>query len=177
MKKILTMIVLISWLCVSLMSPYAFGEDESVASIIGCKDFILSFNYYAAISNLGHTLSKDKAEEIRYLTDSVIFKTVYNGCEILTLDLTADVEWVRVIHCTWSMSTPGASAYSDDFVFLLMEVLCACGMETNDIADVLQELGSNGFEIGDSGESIVNGIKVSYSVKTGIGVSFTIERV
>ena len=176
MKKPLAMIVLISLLCVSLMSPCAFGEDVSAASIIGCKDFLLSFNYYATIAGLGHTLSTDKADEIHYFSDSVMFKTVFNGCEILTLDLTADAEWVQTIHCSWSISSPGASAYSDDFVYLLMEVLCACGMETNDIADVMQELGSNGFEIGDSGESIANGIKVSYNVKTGIGVSFTIER-
>ncbi len=155
-------------------------EDTSAASdgesLIKTSDFLQSFNLYAAISNLGHTMTTDSAEISRF-SDSVMLKTVFNGCEILSLDLTSDSEEVIEIHCTFSTSIPGASKYQDDFIYLLMEVLAACGMETNSIADLFTEIGvKNEFNIGDSGEAIADGIKVSYSVSTGIGLSFIIEK-
>lgn len=152
-------------------------NDRQAVILISTEDFLFSFNFCATSLGTGHALSPEKAEISRF-SDSVLLKTVFNGCEVLSLNLTPNSKKVTAIHCTWSTSVPGSAKYADDFVYLLMEVLNACGMKTSDISDVLMELGAkNAFNVGDSNAVIVDGIKVKYDVTSYTGVEFVIERV
>lgn len=172
MKKSLSVALILALLCVTLCPAYA-----DTSSLIATQEFLLQFSIYAAVLNTGHVLSTDTADEITHLPDMVLFKTIFNKCEILSLILTPDGTDISTIKCTWSTLVPGASAYSEDFIYLLMEVLCACGLDTDSISDVLIELGANNtFDVGDSGEAITNGIKISYEVTSTFGVSFQIEK-
>ena len=148
----------------------------SRAALINTKEFLLNFNLYAATTNLGHTLSLDNAEISRF-SDQTLLKTVFNGCEVLALNLTPDTTQVLSIRCTWSTLAPGSSKYSDDFACLLMETLCACGLDTSSISDVFLKIGFlDACEVGDKGDVTIKGIRVSYEVTSSVGVSFLIEK-
>ena len=177
MKKMSSAILAVVILCFVICPFFASAASTSDNSLIGTNDFLLYFNLYAASTNLGHTLSTESADEIAHFPDHVMFKTIFNGCEILTLILSADSSMVTSIKCTWSTLTPGADKYSDDFLYLLMEVLCSCGLSTDSIADVFTTLGANNaFDVGDSGNMTVDGIEIGYEVTSAFGVSFTIKR-
>ena len=152
-------------------------KNRQAVGLISTEDFLFSFNFCAASLGTGHALSTEEVEISRF-SDSVLLKTVFNGCEVLSLNMTPDSKEVTTIHCTWSTSVPGSTKYADDFVYLLMEVLNACGMKTGDISEVLMELGAkNAFNVGDSNAVIVDGIKVKYDVTSYTGVEFVIERI
>ena len=172
MKKLLSVVLIVALSCIALFPAYAADDN-----LIATDEFLVQFTLYAALLNTGHALSTENADEITHFSDMVLFKTIFNKCEILSLILTPDGKEVTSIKCTWSTLTPGASAYSEDFIYLLMEVLCACGMDTDSIADLLVDLGmNNAFDVGDSGEATNDGIKVSYEVTSTFGVSFKIEK-
>ena len=155
---------------------YANASVESREKLIDTEDFLLKFNFCAALLNSGHVLSTENSE-ISRLSETVLLKTIFNGCEVLSLNLTPDSKEVITVHCSWSISIPGSSKYSDDFIYLLMESLNACGMEADTISDVLLKLGGqDAYNIGDSNDVTINGIKVRYEVTSATGVSFTIER-
>lgn len=171
MKKLLSIILTFAILSVFVCPAYAY--DKTLGDT---KEFLLKFALYSSAMNLGHSLSIEEADELSYLPDYVLFKTIFNDCEILSLILTRDVKDIKYIKCTWSIDSRGATAYADDFLYLLMEVLCACGMETDSIAEVFSQFGGNGsFDVGDKGEATFDGIKVSYEVTSTFGVSFLIE--
>jgi len=160
-----------------LLSDSTFLNDRQAVILISTEDFLFNFNFCATSLGTGHALSPENAEISRF-SDSVLLKTVFNRCEVLSLNLTSDSKKVTAIHCTWSTSVPGSANYADDFIYLLMEVLNACGMKTGDISDVLIELGAkNAFNVGDSNAVIVDDIKVKYDVTSYTGVEFVIERV
>lgn len=151
-------------------------KDESDMRLTTTEDFLTEFNAGAALMETGHALYVDSAETSRF-SDSVLMKTVFNNCEILSLNLSADSNDVMSVKCTHSLIVPGASAYDDDFVYLLIEAMYGCGIDADSILDVLSDTGF--FEhhsIGDSGEATMQDIKISYEVTSVFGVSFTIEK-
>lgn len=171
MKKVMP-VVLFAILIMSMISADATGQP-----LITTAEFLINFNLYASMLGLGHELSTDSAE-ISTFSDSVLLKQVINGCEIVSLNLSPDSKSVTSIRCTWSTLAPGSYKYSDDFIYLLMEVLMACGLESDGISDVFLNIGiSDNFNVGDSGERVADGIRVSYEVTSTYGVSFTIIRV
>lgn len=153
------------------------GQGSAKESLIKADDFFYNFNFYAALLNTGHSLSLDNVDEISRLTDSVLYKTIFNKCEILSLDLSTDATEIQSVHCTWAKDMPCSQTHLKDFLVLLMESLLACGFEENTAKEIFDYLGgSSEFNIGDSNETTIDGIKVGYKVERGIGVSFKIER-
>lgn len=171
MKKMVSVILIMVVLGIIHCPVFAAASE-----LVSIDDFLLTFNYCAALSHYGHELSTDNTEISRF-SNHVLLKAVYNGCEILSLNLNPDSTKVMSVKCTYSMSVPGSSKYSDDFLCLLTETLSACGMNTNSIADVYSNLGLNSqTSIGDSGDVTVSGIRVSYEVTKTYGLSIEIKR-
>lgn len=149
------------------------GEDYLVST----EDFIFYFNFYGAFAGDGHELSVDKAFDYTKMGDEILFKTIFNDCEILSIWLSSDALQVKSISCTWARNTSGADEYMNDFLQMLMETLLACGMESDSVSSMFKSFGeTNAFNVGDKGEMTIDGIKVSYEVTSFAGVSFTIER-
>ena len=114
--------------------------------------------------------------EISRFSDSVMVKSVFHQCEILSLTVDSDIQYVTEIRCTLSTASRLSSLYMDDFVYMLMEALMACEMESSSISEVMLKLGiDNNFQVGDSGEIVKDGIRIKYSVTKAFGISFTIE--
>jgi len=152
-------------------------KKEADVPLVSLEDFVYYFNFYGALFGDGHELSIENISDSEKVGDEILFKTIFNDCEVLTLMLSADVSEVKSIHCTWVSNMQGASDYMIDFLQMLMETLMACGMESDSISSLFTDLGeANAFNVGDSGEMTVDGIKVSYEVTVYSGVSFTIER-
>lgn len=140
------------------------------------EDFVYYFNLFGAFNGNGHELSIDNTSTLEEIGDEILFKTIFNDCEILTLMLSQDATKVNSIHCTWAKNMPGAGNYLEDFLFMLMESLLACGMESDSVSALFTEFGKvNAFNTGDEGEMTIDGIKVSYTVTSYSGVSFLIE--
>lgn len=157
-----------------LLVASALPALASNAVLVDTESFLLGFNLYALLAETGHELSVDGAEEISVLNDGVLFKTIFNGCEILSLTLTGDAKNVVSVHCTWNPYMSGASRYSDDYVALLLETLAACGMDADQIKEALSFLG-DGLQEEVSGEKVMQGMRVAYE-NGALGVSVSIER-
>lgn len=147
------------------------------ANLVSAEDFMYHFNFYSALFGDGHVLSMDNAYDFDKVGDGILYKTILNDCEILTLMLSSDATQVKRVYCTWAFNTSGANDYLNDFLQMLMESLLACGMESDSISSLFSDFGkANAFSVGDKGERIIDGIKVSYEVTSYGGVSFVIER-
>lgn len=157
-----------------LLVASALPALASNAVLIDTESFLLNFNLYALLAETGHELSVEGAEEISTLNDGVLFKTIFNGCEILSLTLTADAKNVVSVHCTWVPYMSGASRYSDDYAALLLEALAACGMDADQITEALSFLG-DGLQEEVSGEKVMQGMRITYE-NGALGVSVSIER-
>lgn len=181
MKKML-LIVLV--LCLLPICAFAetnetneSGKPETDVYLVSLEEFVFSFNFYGAFMGDGHELSIEKAFDFEKVSDGILFKTIFNDCEILSLMLSADATEVKSIHCTWASNMRGASDYLNDFLQMLMETLLACGMDSDSVSSLFTDFGeSNSFNVGDKGEMTIDGIKVSYEVTSYSGVSFKIER-
>lgn len=139
------------------------------------EDFVYYFNFFGAFNGNGHKLSIGNTSDLEEIGDEILFKTIFNDCEILTLMLSQDASKVNSIMCTWAKNMPGAGNYLNDFLQMLMESLLACGMESDSVSSLFTELGKNTFSVGDEGEMSIDGMKVSYNVTSYAGVTFTIE--
>lgn len=153
------------------------SETHGTANLVSAEDFMYYFNFYGALFDDGHVLSIDNANEFVKVGEGILYKTIFNDCEILSLMLSSDAAQVKSIHCTWAYYTSGANDYLNDFLQMLMESLLACGMESDSISSLFSDFGkANAFSVGDKGERTIDGIKVSYEVTSYGGVSFVIER-
>lgn len=173
MKRIAAMIcVLAIALLPVLPAAHAAGKY-----LVSAEDFMFYFNFYGALADDGHELSTENVFDFEYVSDGILYKTIFNECEILTLMLTSDAAQVKTIYCTWARNVKGSDKYAEDFLMMLTETLLACGMESDSISSLFTELGAgNSFEVGDKGEMTIDGIKVSYEVSLLTGISFTLER-
>ena len=152
-------------------------ESDVDAYLVSTEDFMYYFNFYSAFIGDGHELSIDKAFDYEKIGDRILFKTIYNDCEILSLWLSDDALEVESISCTWAKNVRGAGDYLNDFLQMLMEALLACGMESDSVSSVFTSFGEkNAFNVGDADELTIDGITVSYEVTSYSGVSFVIER-
>ncbi len=151
--------------------------DDAGANLINADVFFYNFNFYAAFLKSDHILSVDNADEISSLPGYILHKTIFNQCEILSLELSKDAKEVRSVRCTWAKEMPNSQTYLEDFLTLLMESVLACGLDEETATQVFEYLGSrNNFNIGDSDEMTIDGVTISYTVERGIGVSFKIEK-
>lgn len=175
MKKLISLL-LAAVILVSVFAPSALSAESSNSSLCKTLDFLMYFNTYVAIIGTEHTLTTETVE-ISSFSDSTLFKAVFNNCEILSLILNQESEEVMEIHCTYSTLVPGSTLYTDDFIYLLMESLMACGLDYSNVSDLLYDMGiRNKFEIGDSGESIIEGISIGYTVTSTFGISYVIKK-
>lgn len=175
-KRIINITAFVLALCFFMFPIYPINAYAYNTNLISMQDFIYGFNMYDALFNIGHEISTDDVE-ISKLSDILLVKKIYNGCEILSLLVSPNTYEVNSVHCTLSTLTPKSDQYVDDFMVLLMEVLLACGMKTDSISDAITKLGAEGsFSIGDNGQVIVDGIRISYEVTRTIGVSFVIDK-
>lgn len=150
-------------------------ESDADVCLVDAEEFVYYFNFYGAFMNDGHELSVDTVSSFESVGDGILYKTIFNDCEILTLRLSADAVDVKEIDCTWAINVRGADRYREDYLQLLMETLLACGMEADSVTAMFDEFEeSNTFYVGDTGEKIVDGFKVSYEVTSYSGVSFKI---
>ena len=157
-----------------LVPEEADHDNNGLASV---DSFLASFNTSAALMETGHTLSVENAEISRF-SNFVLLKSVFHNCEILSLRLNMDSSRVMSVQCTYSTLVPNASSYADDFVCLLMETMYACGIDADSTMEALSNTGFlEHYAAGDTGETTVNGIKISYEVTSVFGASFTIEKV
>ena len=164
-------------LAVVMSFSFAFHAMASEETLISLNDFTLSFNLLSVLSGTNYALSLDNADELTSFRDYVLFKTIYNGNIILSLDLTKDKKDVKDIHCTLAETYNTSQSDVDDFLSLLWEVLFTCGMESESISSVFASFAQSGtFQDGDSGEISMDGIKVSYEAGSYYVVSFVIEK-
>ena len=153
------------------------AESDVDACLVSTENFMYYFNFYSAFMGDGHELSIDKAFDYEKMGDRILFKTIYNDCEILSLWLSDDASEVESISCTWVKNMRGAGDYLNDFLQMLMEALLACGIESDSVSSVFTSFGEkNAFNVGDTDELTIDGITVSYEVTSYSGVSFRIER-
>ena len=149
--------------------------SASTKTIVSAEEFVYYFNFYGAFMNDGHELSIDTVNAFESVGDGILYKTIFNDCEILTLRLSADAIDVKEIDCTWAINVRGADRYREDYLQLLMETLLACGIEADSVTTMFTEFGElNAFNVGDTGEKTVDGFKVSYEVTSYSGISFKI---
>ena len=148
-----------------------------MAYLVSADDFFYNFIFYAAFLKSGHNLTVGNADEVTTLSDCILYKAIFNKCEILSLELSKDSKTVRTVHCTWAKEMPNSQAYLEDFMTLLMESVLACGLDEDTATQVFQYFGSrNSFNNGDSDEMVIGGVTIGYTVQSGIGVSFKIEK-
>lgn len=177
MKKVISVILALCFLPICAFAETGNTYDvEKTTNLVSFEDFVYYFNFFGALLGDGHELSIENISDFAEIGDEILFKTIFNECEILTLMLSADVAEVKSIHCTWASNMKGASDYLADFLQMLMETLLACGMEMDSVLSLFTDLGENTFNVGDEGEMTIDGVKVSYAVTSYSGVTFKIER-
>lgn len=140
MKRIISLLLVALLAMTITCSAFTFKGKTVDRSIVLAEDFLFYFNFYASFLSTGHTLSVDNAEEISKLSDSTLCKWIFNGCEIMTLNLNSDGDKVMSVHCTLSNGSR-STYYTDDFLILLMEALLACGLEYDSVSDLFTKVG------------------------------------
>lgn len=146
-------------------------------SIVDLDTFLYTFNFYGALIGSGHTFRLNDTDEISKISDGILIKKIFNGCEILSLMADKSMTNITSIHCTLSTRTRGSEKYYDNFALLLSEVLLSVGMDDESAASALDKLSNAGaFKVGDSGKTTVNGLTISYNISSTMGLSFVIEK-
>lgn len=184
-----SLLILALALCLALPSSLAAGSSgrdrlkpsssRKTANnyLISMESFIQDFNFYSAFMDDGHELSIVNAFDFEKMGDRILYKTIFNDCEILSLWLTDDIVNVESIQCTWSSNKRNADKYLNDFLQMLMEALLSCGMEADSASSMFASFGGkDAFKVGDTGELTMDGIVVSYKVDAIAGVTFTIQK-
>ncbi|MBQ9252279.1 MAG: hypothetical protein IJ188_06565 [Clostridia bacterium] len=140
------------------------------------KDFVYDFNFYGAFMGNGHELSIENTSDFEKLNHRLLFKTIFNDCEILSLWLTEDAKQVLSVSCTWASSVRNSDKYLEDFLWLLSEAFLASGAEANSLSDLYAKIGeANAFNVGSKGEMTIGGVSLSYETTSYSGTSFKME--
>ena len=179
---IILMIFLISSVGIAFADEKGYNQNEpdltERAGITDLYEFIESFNSAADVFMTGHRFSIDDADEISDLYKTTLVKKVFNGCEILSVMLSKGTTNIQGIHCTYAYGVAMDSVHASDYWNLLFETLCACKIATEEgfsITDFMSNIGfTDHHEIGDSGEVVIEGLKINYSINKGTGVTFSI---
>jgi hypothetical protein len=165
----------IAFFLASLMLLCSVGSAFGVGNV-SFQNFVYYFSFYGGLFGTGHSIVLEKVDEIWTHGSTTSCKVIFNDCEILTVNVDSASMNVTSVHCTWSRYPAGAKNYADDFYYLLVESLLAVGVNNTSAMDVLDIVGfSRAMSDGDSGEAVMDGFRVSYSVSKDLGISFVIE--
>lgn len=172
MKRITLVISLV--MIIVLAAPQSIAVSASSDYLTSLESFVLYFTLYDSQSNGSHNIN-DNINDIWDYHDETCIKSIFHGCEIMTIVTDKSTRNIKSIKLTLS-SGKNSSAYYTDFAALLMITLASVDVESDSIASYFIEVGSaDKLEVGDSHEAVIDGVRVSYVVES-YGLIYTIEK-
>lgn len=152
----------------------AVPANAKTSYIVSLEDFVYRFNLLSSLVGDSHTFD-DKNAEIITTFDDTILKAIYHDCEVLSLFMNDSLDEITSISCTLT-SEKGANEYMSDYIFLLVLVFYAAGMDDAASGDYFTEVASminNGTR---NYETTVDGINVTYTQSDAFGITFKLEK-
>lgn len=152
----------------------ADATDISGNSLIKTNTFITLFSLYDLTLGGGHELSLEDMH-ITHFTNDALAKTVYHGCEVLSLTTNQELTEINSIIVSMATNVKNASQYSVDFAMLFMKTLLAAGIEYDTVSDILTTVGTS-IENGNDIQMIVDGVHITGIITDYSTITFNIEK-